>query len=357
MIRRSGVVALFASVLLFCAVSRAATVPTLPSGTPINVRLTDGLTSENAKPGQEFRGTLATPVVVAGRVVFEKGTEVRGRVVSVHASGRLSDSGMLELSLFSIGRNAVPITTASVVIKGESHAKNNVGKIGAGAAIGGILGGIFGGGKGAAVGAGVGAGAGTAAAASSGKKPAIVEREAVLAWTTSQPVDLSPAGPTEPRREAREDYRRDAVYARHDDDDDHDHARREDRDRDDDHDGDRERESFREDDRSQLRGDARYYFNDSDREIIEGCVADMQSSLPPGLAKKDRLPPGLERQLHRNGTLPPGLRKRFTPMPHECNLRLPRIPHSWARIIVSGRVILVDANLRIVDLFTLGDRD
>ncbi len=44
---------------------------------------------------------------------------------------------------------------------------------------------------------------------------------------------------------------------------------------------------------------------------------DHQSNLPPGLARKDQLPPGLERQLVRRGTLPPGLEKRIRPCPEE----------------------------------------
>ena len=35
------------------------------------------------------------------------------------------------------------------------------------------------------------------------------------------------------------------------------------------------------------------------------------SHLPPGLAKRDRLPLGLERQLVVRGTLPPGLQKKM----------------------------------------------
>ncbi|MDA2934264.1 hypothetical protein MYX82_07965 [Acidobacteria bacterium AH-259-D05] len=33
--------------------------------------------------------------------------------------------------------------------------------------------------------------------------------------------------------------------------------------------------------------------------------------MSPGLAKREKLPPGLQRQLQKNGTLPPGLQKRF----------------------------------------------
>ncbi|MEE9196375.1 MAG: hypothetical protein V3U44_11070, partial [Alphaproteobacteria bacterium] len=36
--------------------------------------------------------------------------------------------------------------------------------------------------------------------------------------------------------------------------------------------------------------------------------------LPPGLAKRQTLPPGLAMQIRRNGTLPPGLAKRNLPL-------------------------------------------
>ncbi len=35
--------------------------------------------------------------------------------------------------------------------------------------------------------------------------------------------------------------------------------------------------------------------------------------LPPGLAKRDRLPPGLEKHLLKHGSLPPGLQKKIDP--------------------------------------------
>jgi hypothetical protein len=49
------------------------------------------------------------------------------------------------------------------------------------------------------------------------------------------------------------------------------------------------------------------YHYDSHQEAIRGWYSERESHLPPGLAKKDRLPPGLEKQLVRNGTLPPVL--------------------------------------------------
>src|SRR6185295_1117569 len=64
--------------------------------------------------------------------------------------------------------------------------------------------------------------------------------------------------------------------------------------------------------------------------------------LPPGLAKKESLPPGLEKQLRRNGSLPPGLEKKIQPLPRDLEVRLPRLPDGQRRVIISGTVILLD---------------
>src|SRR5438874_6648291 len=45
-------------------------------------------------------------------------------------------------------------------------------------------------------------------------------------------------------------------------------------------------------------------------------------SLPPGLAKRESLPPGLRAQLREHGTLPPGLQKRLVPVPAPLVVRL-----------------------------------
>ena len=64
--------------------------------------------------------------------------------------------------------------------------------------------------------------------------------------------------------------------------------------------------------------------------------------LPPGLAKKEQLPPGLQKHLARNGQLPPGLQKKIQPLPPTLEGRLTRLPEGRRRIIISGSVILLD---------------
>lgn len=219
------------------------------------------------------------------------------------------------------------LSVETLLIKGASHTKSNVGKIGGGAAAGAIIGAIAGGGKGAAIGAGVGAAAGTAVAAATGKREAVVEPEAVLTWQVAS-QSASTSGSSDDRQRSMRSY----------DDEDRSlaHARGV---------GDRNEEMHY--------NGAPPEFTRRDRRIIRGCFGENRTNLPPGLAKRERLPPGLERQLQRDGTLPPGLQKRVQPLPEVCEIRLARLPQDWARVALSGRIILLDPNKRIMDLFFL----
>jgi hypothetical protein len=316
-----GLLLAFAAATCTAANQRGGS-PVIPAGLQVQVRITENLSSATAKEGQAFHGTLAAPIVVNGRTLYPKGANVTGQVVAAHPSGRLSDPGVLELVLTSVsyGRSSSPLNTPAFTIKGESHTKSNVAKIGGGTALGAIIGAMAGGGKGAAIGAGVGAAAGTGVAAGTGRKEAKVESEAVLTWRTG--TEVAVAAPQEPQPEYRDQGYRDTNYKRDEDDD------------------------------SYVRFSAR------DRRVIQTCFANNYSNLPPGLAKRDRLPPGLERQVQRNGTLPPGLQKRVQPLPEACGRQLPRLPGGWVRVVLSGRVLLLDSGNRIMDLFTLnfGDR-
>ena len=95
----------------------------------------------------------------------------------------------------------------------------------------------------------------------------------------------------------------------------------------------------------------RGYYRDHDRELREWYRANYRH-LPPGLAKRDRLPPGLERQLVRRGTLPPGLRKKYYRCPDELERELPPPPPDCAHVLISGHIVLLNTrNFQIVDVF------
>jgi hypothetical protein len=294
----------------------AAGYGVIPQGTQLSVRMIDGLSSATAKADDTFHATLEQAVVVNGRTEYPKGADVTGTVARVHSSGRLSDPGELDLTITSIA--GYPVSVVPLRIKGGSHAKSNATKIGGGAAAGAIIGAIAGGGKGAAIGAGVGAAAGTGVAAATGKKEAVIESEAVLTWVTAAPAAHGWPTAAQKRDSSARGYTGEGTSS---------------------YDGPRR--------------SVAPVFSESDRQSIRRCMVDNRAGLPPGLAKRDRLPPGLERQLRVNGTLPPGLQKRVQPLPGVCSAGLPRLPVDWVRVILGGRVLLLDRAQRIADMFTL----
>lgn len=73
---------------------------------------------------------------------------------------------------------------------------------------------------------------------------------------------------------------------------------------------------------------------------------DASKGLPPGLAKRDQLPPGLAKQLKENGRLPPGLAKRD--LPADLAAQLPSRPSDQDVTVVNGDVVLVDRATGII---------
>jgi hypothetical protein len=96
-------------------------------------------------------------------------------------------------------------------------------------------------------------------------------------------------------------------------------------------------------------GHGRYADRDGD---IRGWYRTHYNHLPPGLAKRDRLPPGLERQLIVRGTLPPGLRGRMQPCPRELEVMLPPPPPNYVHVVIGGNLVLYNrADFQIADVF------
>jgi hypothetical protein len=60
------------------------------------------------------------------------------------------------------------------------------------------------------------------------------------------------------------------------------------------------------------------------------------------------LPPGLERQLVRNGHLPPGLEKKMHPVPVEVCRRLPPPPPDCVRGYYGGHVIFYNPRTSVI---------
>ncbi|MGB8473001.1 MAG: hypothetical protein WCE61_02815 [Candidatus Acidiferrum sp.] len=91
-----------------------------------------------------------------------------------------------------------------------------------------------------------------------------------------------------------------------------------------------------------------HYYKDQDRVAIREWYNRHENHLPPGLARKDRLPPGLERQLEVRGTLPPGLQKRIQPCPEELRRRLPPPPPDCANVLIGGHIVLLNRRTNLI---------
>ena len=99
----------------------------------------------------------------------------------------------------------------------------------------------------------------------------------------------------------------------------------------------------------------RQSYSDHDREEMRGWYREHHDHLPPGLAKRDRLPPGLERQLVVRGTLPPGLRAKIVVCPRDLERHLPPPPPDCEHVLIGGHVVLLNRRtFLVVDVFHLG---
>jgi hypothetical protein len=97
------------------------------------------------------------------------------------------------------------------------------------------------------------------------------------------------------------------------------------------------------------RGEAKYYFQARDREVVTTYYTKHGRGLPPGLAKRNgNLPPGLEKQLQRNGSLPPGLDRKMEPCPVEITRELPPLPPDYRRGVVGASIVVFNVRTNIV---------
>jgi hypothetical protein len=340
---------LFAGLALLCAsLASPASAQSFKPGAPIQIQLLTPLNTGSAQAGQEFSGTLAQPVS-DGKKLWPRGTEVKGKVLEVVSSGRLSRPASITLQITEIGTSQV--TTEAEQIDGRSHAGRNAGLILGGAAAGAILGSIAGGGKGAIIGTLAGAGAGTATAAATGKREINLRAETTLNFAVAgaaaaaapPPPPPAPAVAPPPPPEYRESAERvDAPP-----------APAEVREREYDYPDSGYEESGRGYEERRDDGDRphrfRVFFNDRDERLIREYFRDD----PYGrrlVRHDDDLPPGLERRLQRDETLPEGLVHRVDPFPEDLERRMEPLPRGFWRGILAGRAMILRDDGNIVDM-------
>ena len=164
-------------------------VYTVPSGTTLTVRLSQGLSSKTNNIGDPFSGSLAQPVHVEGVTVLKAGLPVSGTVVAVRQQGKFKGEGNLGIQLSRVGAYEVTTQEYEQTVKGKG--KRTGAMVGGGAAGGALIGGVAGGGKGALIGGLVGAGAGTVGAAATGNKGVSIPAESVVSFMSASPITVT----------------------------------------------------------------------------------------------------------------------------------------------------------------------
>lgn len=167
---------------------------TIPSGTQLNIRVNEEVSSEKAQVGDTFHGSISAPVTVDDNTVIPTTADVEGRVVEVRSAGRFAGQSVLTLELTKLVMNgrSYAIQSDRWSKSGNGRGKSTAAKVGGGAAVGAVLGGIFGGGKGAAIGAAAGAGAGTGVSAATKGQQIILNPEASLSFQLASPLTVTP---------------------------------------------------------------------------------------------------------------------------------------------------------------------
>lgn len=167
---------------------------TLQAGMLIPARTVESLSSDRNAVGDTFTATLDQPLVVDGLVIAERGARLEGKVVQAQRAGRLkglSDLAVVLTQVTTSDGQRVVIETDSFEKHGESSTKENVAKIGGGAALGAIIGAVAGGGKGAGIGTAVGGAAGTAGAAATHGKAVTLPPETRINFRLRNPVTIT----------------------------------------------------------------------------------------------------------------------------------------------------------------------
>lgn len=170
-----------------------AVVVEVPSGATLDVKLAKELSTKTVQAGDAWDGTLASDVMVDGKVAWPAGTEVRGVVSQSTPAGRLaSGKGGLGIKLTFVG--SYDVESGVYLVTGNPRGERNAKYIGGAAALGalvGILSDKNNKSDHALGGAAIGAATGTAVAAATADTAIKIPVEKAVAFTLSAPEKVT----------------------------------------------------------------------------------------------------------------------------------------------------------------------
>jgi hypothetical protein len=165
---------------------------TIAAGTPIKIRTQTELSTKSAKTGDNFTATLAEPILIYGKEIAPRGSQVEGLVVDSDPGGRVKGVAIISVRLtrLRVGDRNVEIDTRAVAREAHTTKRKDAAEIGIGAGIGAAIGAIAGGGQGAAIGAASVGAAGTGVVLATHGDPAVIGAESVLTFKLTVPVTV-----------------------------------------------------------------------------------------------------------------------------------------------------------------------
>ncbi len=166
---------------------------TIPAGTVIPIRMTDGLDSQTTQPNTIFHASLGGDLIVDGMVAARTGASVVGRVVAAKDAAHFTGSSELSIELTRIDTVAgqMNVVTDAYTKQGAGRGKNTAVKTGGGAALGAIIGALAGGGKGAAIGAVAGGGVGAGVNGVTRGQQVQIPTETLVSFHLQSPVSVT----------------------------------------------------------------------------------------------------------------------------------------------------------------------
>lgn len=92
--------------------------------------------------------------------------------------------------------------------------------------------------------------------------------------------------------------------------------------------------------------DARVVFSEYDRRVIRDYYRNYYRNLPPGLAKKGKVPPGHAYKMRRHQGIPHDVTWQY--LPSDVERRLSRLPDGYVRAVIGYDVGILNTRTRIV---------
>ncbi len=181
----------------------------VPAGTRIPLRLTQGISTKTAKPGDGVYAETTFPIAIENKMVIPAGTYVQGRISSVKRAGRVKGQAELLIHFTSMiypsgytvmlpgsVENVPTVDNAAVkdkegTIKGDGKGGKTASSAATYGATGAVVGGLSRGGKGALIGGGIGAAAGAAIATLTRNTDVRMDSGTTLEMVLQRPLELS----------------------------------------------------------------------------------------------------------------------------------------------------------------------